>query len=516
MNHVGDDPVSGSLATWAKAMEICRGSEFGRGQRVQAVFGRVSETRALKQSQNTAAGWWGRARRGITRLQAGLRGELWQSTRGNAQEADAFFCTGDWSSAARLFCTQVCDAFHAKQAEGLQQLAVQAQAHEAEAQITQSRNSLRDFRKWLKAGSMRGMRPLFRALSKAECVHSRPFADHPVAERANLRRKQWVEIWGEAEHCPCLSETLVHKAKSCQLRPIAGSEISSVIHKVADKAGGLDGLTYTAMRNLPSQAYDSLAAVLNKAEALVQAPLHWTQNQVSMIPKKEHIERPITLTSVTYRLWCFTRRWEVQKWLEATKVDTPWDRATPGNTCLQAKSVGTVSEHMVCVLLDLETFYDRVDLEVLEQRLLDANFPSNVAALTLQTYRGARHIVSEDILSESITPQRGILAGCPFATVMARVFLQPILQEVSCSPGLQGLDTWVDDIGADYESSSPILVAKQALSGYRQLATLLTQSGLKLSEEKTGFLASTTEARKALQQITKSFKACEIWGLIVV
>ncbi|CAE7648448.1 unnamed protein product, partial [Symbiodinium necroappetens] len=474
MNHIGDDPVSVSLAKWAKAMESCRGSELGRGQRVRAIWGRLSDTREMKQSQNTAAGWWGRMRKGITRLQAGLRGDLWQSTRGNAQDADAFLTTGDWSSEAKHFCAQVCDAFHAKQAQGLQQLAIQAQVREAEAQRTQSSNSLRDFRSWLKAGSIKGMWPLFRALSKAECVHSRPFVDQPVAERAKLRRNQWLEIWGEVEVCQCLTETLDYKARSCQLQPITGSQISSVIHKVADKAGGLDGLTYAAMRSLPSQAHDSLAAVLNQAETLVQAPLHWTQNQVCMIPKKEHIERPITLTSVTYRIWRFTRRGEVQRWMEATKLNTQRDRATPGNTCLQ----------------------------VLEQRLLDANFPPIVAALTLQTYKGARHIVSEDIMSESITPQRGILAGCPFATVTARVFLKPILQQASSSPGLKGLDTWVDDIGTDYESSSPILVAQQALSGFRQLATLLEQSGLKLSGEKTGFLASTKEARKALEQIT--------------
>ena len=509
MNHIGDDPVSVSLAKWAKAMESCRGSELGRGQRVQALWGRLSDIRVMNQSQNTAAGWWGRMRKGITRLQAGLRGDLWQSTRDNARDADAFLTTGYWSSEAEHFCTQVCDAFHAKQAEGLQQLAIQAQVREAEAQRNQSSNSLRDFRSWLKAGSIKGMRPLFRALSKAECVHSRPFVDQPVAERARLRRNQWLEIWGEAEPCQCLSETLNYKARSCQLQPITGLQISSVIHKVADKAGGLDGLTYAAIRSLPSQAYDSLAAVLNQAETLVQAPLHWTQNEVCMIPKKEHIERPITLTSVTYRIWCFTRRREVQRWMEATKLDTPWDRATPGNTCLQVAIhrllKGEVSRHskshMICVLLDLETFYDRVDLEVLEQRLLDANFPPIVAALTLQTYRGARHIVSEDILSEPITPQRGILAGCPFATVMARVFLKPILQQASSSPGLKGLDTWVDDIGADFESSSPILVAQHALSGFRQLATLLEQSGLKLSREKTGFLASTKQARNALEQI---------------
>ncbi|CAE7947685.1 unnamed protein product, partial [Symbiodinium sp. KB8] len=50
-----------------------------------------------------------------------------------------------------------------------------------------------------------------------------------------------------------------------------------------------------------------------------------------------------------------------------------------------------------------------------------------------------------------IKPQKGIPAGCPLAIAMARVFLAPILREASTCEGLAGLDTWVDDIGADFE-----------------------------------------------------------------
>ena len=37
------------------------------------------------------------------------------------------------------------------------------------------------------------------------------------------------------------------------------------------------------------------------------------------------------------------------------------------------------------------------------------------------------------------------------ATAMARVFLSPVLRKVTECAGLAGLDTWVDDIGADFE-----------------------------------------------------------------
>ncbi|CAE7888795.1 unnamed protein product [Symbiodinium necroappetens] len=104
---------------------------------------------------------------------------------------------------------------------------------------------------------------------------------------------------------------------------------------------------------------------------------------------------------------------------------------------------------MIAILIDLETFYDCVDLQLLADRLCEAQFPPVVGALALQAYAGERHIVSEDVLSEGIKPQKGIPAGCPLAITMARVFLAPILREASTCEGLAGLDTWVDDIGVD-------------------------------------------------------------------
>ncbi|CAE7770321.1 unnamed protein product [Symbiodinium microadriaticum] len=174
-----------------------------------------------------------------------------------------------------------------------------------------------------------------------------------------------------------------------------------------------------------------------------------------MLAKKPTIERPIYLTSVTYRLWCFARRGPVQQWIQQTQNNTAWDKATPGNTCLQIAVnrllKGEVSrcnkKHMIAILIDLETFYDCVDLQLLADRLCEAQFPPVVGALALQAYAGERHIVSEDVLSEGIWPKRGIPAGCPLAITMARVFLAPILREASTCEGLAGLDTWVDDIG---------------------------------------------------------------------
>ena len=232
---------------------------------------------------------------------------------------------------------------------------------------------------------------------------------------------------------------------------------------------------------------------------------------MALLPKNADIERPITLTSITYRLWCFCRAQVVKKWMRETAERFPWDKASPGNTCLETGMQrllrGEVSraanKHACAVLLDLQTFYDSVNWTKLEERIVATGFPPALALLVMQVYRGTRYLVAEDLLSEGILPARGILAGCPFATMMARVDLQPIMQEAAQLRSITALDTWVDDIGADVEARYPEQAAFAVYEGYKTLRRLLEGSDLRLSLKKTGFLCTAAEARRELQKLRK-------------
>ena len=287
--------------------------------------------------------------------------------------------------------------------------------------------------------------------------------------------------------------------------------LEGVLKNVTDKAGGLDGLTYAALKNLPGPAYEQLTQVLNLAETTGVALQHWQAHHVALLPKNVDIERPITLTSITYRLWCFCRAQVVKKWMRETAERFPWDKASPGNTCLETGMQrllrGEVSraanKHACAVLLDLQTFYDSVNWTKLEERIVATGFPPAIALLVMQVYRGTRYLVAEDLLSEGILPARGILAGCPFATMMARVYLQPIMQEAAQLRNITALDTWVDDIGADFEARYPEQAAFAVYEGYKTLRRLLEGRDLRLSLKKTGFLCTTAEARRELQKLRK-------------
>ena len=52
----------------------------------------------------------------------------------------------------------------------------------------------KSYEKWLERGSMQGMRPLFRALKKAETVLVRPFGEAPADAKPFLRLKQSAKM----------------------------------------------------------------------------------------------------------------------------------------------------------------------------------------------------------------------------------------------------------------------------------------------------------------------------------
>ena len=104
------------------------------------------------------------------------------------------------------------------------------------------------------------------ALKKSERVLDRPFQNLPGEERPGARRKQWVAIWGEVECSPPIGQTLLDAAKASPLFKITAEVLKVILKNVTDKAGGLDGLTYAALKNLPGPAYEQLTQVLNLAE----------------------------------------------------------------------------------------------------------------------------------------------------------------------------------------------------------------------------------------------------------
>ena len=94
-------------------------------------------------------------------------------------------------------------------------------------------------------------------------------------------------------------------------------------------------------------------------------------HMVVMLAKNPTIERPITLTSTLYRLWCRLRKPILDAWQEALPDFMNHDRARPGANVLHValerllrQEVHRANQrHGVTVLMDLSTFYDAIQLQ---------------------------------------------------------------------------------------------------------------------------------------------------------
>ena len=227
---------------------------------------------------------------------------------------------------------------------------------------------------------------------------------------------------------------------------------------------------------------------------------------VVLLPKKEDIERPISLTSVLYRTWCKLRWDKLKQWQNVVGQCLPWERSMPGMQVLYVAlmrllkcEVGRATgRHVVSLLLDLQCFYDSVELEQLLGLWEPLNFPPAILNAVYEVYSGPRLLQAEQITSKPVHCSKGILAGCPVAPLIAKLVLGPVIDQFTAEFPRASVDVWVDDISVDFTGMDANVVSREALDGYEQLKTGLEAIGLQLSTTKTGFLASTVECKRAL------------------
>ena len=93
------------------------------------------------------------------------------------------------------------------------------------------------------------------------------------------------------------------------------------------------------------------------------------------------------------------------------------------------------------VFLDLSNFYDLVDHHLLVREAMTLGFPPLVLYLCLAVHKGPRVLQAGEVCSQPIVPQRGIIAGCPYGVVFAKLVLWTLMAQIQtvCKP--QGITT---------------------------------------------------------------------------
>ena len=261
--------------------------------------------------------------------------------------------------------------------------------------------------------------------------------------------------------------------------------------------------------NLSVEAVQAILDFFHYCERQAAWPDQMVFALIALLPKSEKRERPIALLHVLYRSWAKLRWPLVAAWQVEDARRAPWDKAVPGSQVLDValarlmlgESVRRSKRHLITLFLDCETFYDRCLFNDVIRSGISLAYPPLILHQAMLTYMGPRVVQSEGALCPPIWPGRGVLAGCPAAPSVTKLVIHPVAAKLAAKKSASNLDIWIDDLTLDSVSKSPLQVASDSLKLFRGLKQDLDSKGAQISISKTCFVASSTEAAKALGKL---------------
>ena len=168
---------------------------------------------------------------------------------------------------------------------------------------------------------------------------------------------------------------------------------------------------------------------------------------VVMLPKNQRLERPITLTSTPWRVWCRLRKPVLDQWQQQLPECMNHDKARPGanvlhvalERLLRQEVTKARQQHGITVLMDMSTFYVTIKLEKLQEEASRLNYPPLLLELAMQLYSGPKAILAEQEMTPFFHVDNGVPAGYPQAPLLAKAVLAPPLIPWTEGKSPQGL-----------------------------------------------------------------------------
>ena len=390
-------------------------------------------------------------------------------------------------------------------------LILQTMTHQLqEAQQHAQEESTLQYRQWLQEGHQKGLRGLFRSLKSSELAWERPYRMTPMPQRMNQRLADWGGLWKirqDNDPAPRPDLKLQAQRQAQTLAPITPGQLQRALKAMPERASGPDAVSVQMLKATPPLALTPLLQLLHQMERMAELPTQLQMHLVVMLPKNQKLERPITLTSTLWRLWCRLRKPLLDQWQRLLPETMSHDKARPGANVLHVALARLLRQevtkarqkHGITVLMDMSTFYDTINLCSLQEEAIRLDYPPLMLELAMQLYCGPKAILAEQELTPFFHVDHGVPAGCPQAPLLAKAVLAPALIPWKDSHPTAHLSSWVDDVGFDLEASTALQVAQQAVAAYRDLHTRLTALGLKVNPKKTAFIATDRTTEQALK-----------------
>eukprot|EP01059_Diplonema_ambulator_P030260 TRINITY_DN509_c0_g1_i4.p1 TRINITY_DN509_c0_g1~~TRINITY_DN509_c0_g1_i4.p1 ORF type:complete len:924 (+),score=114.49 TRINITY_DN509_c0_g1_i4:185-2956(+) len=286
-----------------------------------------------------------------------------------------------------------------------------------------------------------------------------------LQEMDEVMHREWGKILRKfadrPEPCPqefleTYAEFIREHAMNCD--DLTGELLEKVLQKKNGKScGGVDGWCASDLLQLPRPCLDVLAKVLNLIELEGVWPNALTNAVVALIPKGESKQplkqRPITVSSMVYRLWACARLLDIIPWQEQWGDDTQY-AYRPGRgaedalfelTTLMEKAFLT-GEHVYGVSLDFEKCFDTVPQQLMFALVEKLGMHERVLKPLKAMYSALRRRFRYAMgVGKEFQVTNGILQGCPISVIMINALLSVLIKDIGKDPDVVGAN-YADDL----------------------------------------------------------------------
>ena len=263
----------------------------------------------------------------------------------------------------------------------------------------------------------------------AEDVARLQAAIHPsaVIQQAEV---EWSNVWDApgAE-----ADSVFHHLLRCIPQPgvaseflgFSGSNLLAACRQMTSKAAGPDQWEAKDLLHLPFCWWDALASLWQTVLDTGRIPARWCEARIVFIPKKNGGTRPLSLTSMLWRIGAKVLTFQLREWVRGW-INPRTFGGIPDRSVIDAhlhllKAIDDVGDEAVFVSEDLCKFFDSVSWTQAFAILDKLQAPPAWTRLVAQLYAGSRRIFSAGGMlgSQWKTAQRGLLQGCPFSPLIA-------------------------------------------------------------------------------------------------
>ncbi|KAJ9440233.1 Retrovirus-related Pol polyprotein from type-2 retrotransposable element R2DM [Diplonema papillatum] len=305
------------------------------------------------------------------------------------------------------------------------------------------------------------------------------------------------------------------------LNPITAERLRQVAKKKSVQTScGVDGWRMREIAALPNAILESFVVVLNEVEETGFWPDGVLDAMVTLIPKGEGSDplklRPITVSSVVYRLWASVRLQDVMLWQELW-IHGSQHGFRHGHSCddvvmdiaLSIEESLTNGTPLCGVALDFAKCFDRVPQALVLDLMEALGLHERVLAPLRHIYKHLRRRFRYPLgVGEMFTVTNGILQGCPISVVLINALLS-VLSKALVSRARVSPKSFADDL---YLLSQ---LARLLQEGIRTTEVFDSLTGFALNEDKSVSFSTSPEPPRLVigRKIIRSSKIVKVLGV---